>query len=453
MALSQDLIEPETPRRAGRFSMRPVLMIGGSALALAGIAVAVALDDPGANPSTASDEKALPLLPDRASARELRSADSPAGSAGDAGATRPTITVPATGEEQDNLGTTSSVPPIPGASASSYEATGRAQVYAHALELQKWQLGLHQEAFAATTRVKAFEDWRKAENAEMAQMLGGGGGADESGLREAMAPAMAMLGARGRAAMAGFGGGAAQTGAPASSESPNPNGSDPNLFGQKLDFYRRGGEQLEPGELEATVRQPASPYQLQMGSHIPAVLISGIHSEAPGQVTGQVSENVYDSASGRYLLIPQGSRVVGTYSAMVSQGQTRVQIAWVRLNFPDGASLDLGGMAGADQTGVSGFHDRVNRHFARRFLAALMTTSLTVAYELTAPRNGQVMENAAHRGVGESIVQLGTDMARQEAQLPPTLEIRSGYRFVIAVSKDITFPGPYDDGIQRRTRR
>ena len=181
--------------------------------------------------------------------------------------------------------------------------------------------------------------------------------------------------------------------------------------------------------------------------------LAGCRSEAPGQIIGQVSESVYDSASGRYLLIPQGSRLVGTYSAQVSQGQTRVQVAWVRVNFPSGGTVDLGGMAGADQAGVSGFNDRVNRHFARRLAAALMTSAFAVAYEVTAPTGGRAMEGALHRGVGESLVQLGADMARKEGQLPPTLEIRAGYRFNIMVQKDITFPGAYEDGIDRRVNR
>ncbi len=167
---------------------------------------------------------------------------------------------------------------------------------------------------------------------------------------------------------------------------------------QKLAFFKSGGQQLEPGRLDnSAVQAQRSPFEVQMGSVIPGVLISGISSEAPGQIIGQVSESVYDSASGRHLLIPQGSRLVGTYSAQVSQGQTRVQVAWVRVNFPSGGTVDLGGMAGADQAGVSGFNDRVNRHFVRRLTAALMTTAFTVAYEITAPTGGNAMEGAVHR--------------------------------------------------------
>lgn len=347
------------------------------------------------------------------------------------------------------------LPPMPITSGRGRDllSVQQAQFEAHAMELQKSQLELSRDALTSSTRVKAFEENRKESEREAMQMFqqmqsGQGGGSDSDAFAAAAAPALAMWRAGG-----GGGGGGGQGGMGSGSDSSVP-GADPNMNAQKLAFFKSGGQQLPPGRLDNTaVQAQRSPYEVQMGSVIPGVLISGISSEAPGQIIGQVSESVYDSARGRHLLIPQGSRLVGTYSAQVSQGQTRVQIAWVRVNFPNGGTVDLGGMAGADQAGVAGFNDRVNRHFARRLAAALMASTITVAYEITAPTNGGLTEGAVHRGVGESLVQLGTDMARQEGQIPPTLEIRAGYRFNIMVQKDITFPGPYEDGINRDVRR
>lgn len=195
-----------------------------------------------------------------------------------------------------------------------------------------------------------------------------------------------------------------------------------------------------------------------MGEVIPCELVSGISSQAPGQIIARVTQDVYDSISHNHLLIPQGTRAVGTYSAQVAQGQTRVQVVWVRLNMTNGDKLDLGGMSGADQQGVSGFEDRVNRHIAMRLATALMVSAFSVGFELTAPRNGSFYGSAVHRGVGESIVQLGTDLARQQGQIPPTIEIRPGYQFNIMVQKDLQFAGPFrgagrDSSYERRGRR
>lgn len=459
MALSQEVIEAEAkpsaaPKAAG-VSSRPLWLGLGVAALLLVVALTVALSD-SKKAEAKKDEKSGLLVPNRRVVAELEQA------AADRAAQQPSAT-------QGNLGVTQGpVPPVPNvgpaadlgapATAEAYKAASEAQLMAHALELQKWQLGLQKEAFAASSSAPAFTEWKKQQAAQMGRLMGGldseddealmAGGGGASAFMEAAAPSLALL-----SASRGAGGGLGNMAGLAMASSPTANGADPQMSGQKLSFFQQGGAQLEPGVLDSSVRQKTTPYEIQMGTVIPGVMISGIHSEAPGQIIGQVSENVYDSATGRHLLIPQGCRLVGTYNAVIAQGQYRVQVAWVRLNFPDGSSIDLGGMSGADQSGTSGFEDKVNRHFARRLAAALMTSSFNVAYELTAPRNGNQMEGAVHRGLGESLVQLGADMARQESQLPPTLEIRAGYRFLVHVSKDIRFPGPYDDGIDRNVRR
>ena len=114
---------------------------------------------------------------------------------------------------------------------------------------------------------------------------------------------------------------------------------------------------------DSKVEAPRTPYTLRAGSVIPATLISGINSELPGQIIGQISQNVYDTGTGKHLLLPQGSRLVGTYSSDVSYGQSRVMVAWQRIVFPDGKALDIGAMPGADGAGYSGFTDQVDNHY------------------------------------------------------------------------------------------
>lgn len=210
------------------------------------------------------------------------------------------------------------------------------------------------------------------------------------------------------------------------------------------EFAASGGAQLPSGVLAHT-REPAlSPYMLSMGAVIPGTLVTGIVSDLPGQILGQVDENVFDTATGRHLLIPQGSQLVGSYNAEVSPGQARVQIVWTRINFPDGSTLDLEGMTGADRAGYSGFHDQVNRHIGRRLGLALLLTVFNVGQELSgAFRNPNTFQGGLQRGIGDSVYEFGTQAVQEELQMPPTLTIRPGYGFQIMVSQDIVFPGAY----------
>ena len=126
-----------------------------------------------------------------------------------------------------------------------------------------------------------------------------------------------------------------------------------------------------------TLHPPASPYTVMTGSVIPAVMVSGINSDLPGPILAQVSESVFDSASGKTLLIPQGSRLVGVYRNASSYGQQRVQIAFQRLIFPDTSSMDLPQMPGSDQGGYAGFTDQVNNHYLATFGTAALTSLIS----------------------------------------------------------------------------
>jgi len=181
-----------------------------------------------------------------------------------------------------------------------------------------------------------------------------------------------------------------------------------------------------------------SPYELKMGSVIPGVLISGINSQLPGMVIGQVSDNVYDSATGRYLLIPQGTRLVGSYSSNVVYGQNRVLVAWNRIIFPNGDTLNIEAMNGTDQAGYAGFEDKVNNHYFRIFGSALLISMIGGEISFS---NGKfsVNQQASSTQGQTTISQTGNTMLNKNLEVAPTIEIRPGYQFNIFVTKDISF--------------
>jgi type IV secretory pathway VirB10-like protein len=195
------------------------------------------------------------------------------------------------------------------------------------------------------------------------------------------------------------------------------------------------------------VEKPASPYILQTSFTIPALLIAGMESQLPGMIIGQVSQDVFDSPSGRYLLIPKGSRLVGEYSNAISFGQSRIFVAWQRIIFPNGSTLDLGAMEGADGQGEAGFHDTVNNHFLTIFGSALLMSAFTAGVTLSQPQNSYNGTPSASSALSQALgQQLGTatsQLLERNLSVPPTLKIRQGYRFNIVVVKDLIFNKPY----------
>src|SRR5262249_29284018 len=158
---------------------------------------------------------------------------------------------------------------------------------------------------------------------------------------------------------------------------------------------------------------PASKYIVQAGSVIPAALLTGIRSDLPGQVTGQVTENVYDSPTGRYLLVPQGSKLIGVYDSQVSFGQSRVLLVWTRMIFPNGRSIVLERQAGADPEGYAGLEDQVDYHWDRLFMAAALSTLLGVGSELGASNTDSDIVRALRRGSADSLNQTGQQIVRR----------------------------------------
>ena len=193
------------------------------------------------------------------------------------------------------------------------------------------------------------------------------------------------------------------------------------------------------------VVSPASSYVVQAGNVIPASLITGIRSDLPGQITAQVTENVYDSPSGRFLLIPQGARLIGVYDSQVAFGQSRVLLVWTRLIMPNGRSTVLERQPGADTSGYSGLEDGVDNHWGALFRAALLSTLLGVGSELGSTSgsgtNGDVIQ-ALRRGSSESLNQTGQQVVRRNLNIQPTLTIRPGFPVRVTVNRDLVLE-PY----------
>jgi type IV secretion system protein VirB10 len=184
----------------------------------------------------------------------------------------------------------------------------------------------------------------------------------------------------------------------------------------------------------------ASTYVLQAGSVIPAALITGIRSDLPGLVTAQVTQNVYDSPTGRILLIPQGSRLIGDYDADVAFGQSRVLLAWNRLILPDGRSIVLERQPAADPRGFAGLQDATDYHWGGVLEAALVSTLLGVGSEAGSGGDGD-LARAIRRGTQDSVNRTGEQIVSRELNVRPTLTIRPGTPVRVLVTRDLVLGG------------
>lgn len=185
------------------------------------------------------------------------------------------------------------------------------------------------------------------------------------------------------------------------------------------------------------VEAPASPYQVMAGSIIPASLITGVNSDLPGTVIAQVSQNVFDTVSGRYLLIPQGTRLVGRYDSGVTFGQDRALLVWDRIIFPDGRSLLIGGLPGADATGQSGLRDRVDHHWDRIAGAAALATLLGIGTELATDDDAGEIGRAVRDAFQDTGARAGERMIDRQLSIQPTIRIRPGARVQVIVTRDL----------------
>jgi type IV secretory pathway VirB10-like protein len=229
---------------------------------------------------------------------------------------------------------------------------------------------------------------------------------------------------------------------------PMPVAGDQNLQGRKNEFLTQTDR--SDGYLPNQLIRPRSPYEVKAGTIIPTVLITGINSDLPGTILGQVRENVYDSVSGNYLLIPQGSKVLASYDSMVAYGQERVLVCWQRLIRPDGSSLSLDCQPGVDLGGNAGFTDQIDNHWWRVITGIALGSVLAAGVVVPqgnvtgyVPTIGQGMAASAAGAVNQA----GQQITSRALNIQPTIKVRPGFSVNVLVTKDLVIPPYRPEGV------
>lgn len=217
-----------------------------------------------------------------------------------------------------------------------------------------------------------------------------------------------------------------------------------NMQTRKESFLAGARSQMTDDYFRSTRSAPLVPYEIKAGWEIPAVLEQSLTSDLPGEFKALVMSNVYDTAMGRYLLIPQGSRLIGRYDSRMSYGQDGVQVVWERVIYPDASSVDINGMVGLDAHGNAGLPDAVDRHYKRLFGFAALTSMFSAAFDLSQRRtsgNGGLMylsaSDTASASVGRELSQTGAMITRQNLNVQPTVKVPVAYKFTVRVNRDI----------------
>jgi len=222
---------------------------------------------------------------------------------------------------------------------------------------------------------------------------------------------------------------------------------DPNLRSRK-DEFSQGSHALDPDRVHALPPSPYAANEIRPGTIIPALLVTGINTDLPGQILAQVARDVRDTLTGDRVLIPRGSRLVGTYDSHVAFGQRRALVSWSSILLPDGSTVPIDNMPGADPAGLAGFRDRVNNHYLRTFAGATMLSVISAGAQLSQPERAAYGEDGRRLTAEE---QLAADLGRQWAEvgeqlvtrnldIQPSLTIRPGYRFRVVVTRDLVIP-------------
>jgi type IV secretion system protein VirB10 len=226
------------------------------------------------------------------------------------------------------------------------------------------------------------------------------------------------------------------------------NTQDVNAYRHKLDFLVQDGAERTPQGYSANTRNaPLAPMELKAGSVIPGLLVTGINSDLPGTVIGQVSENVWDTATGKFLLIPQGTRILGAYDSRITQGQKRVSVVWNRLVYPDGSSLNIAGSPGTDIGGYSGIKGRVDNHYGQLLNAVLFSSVFASLADIAAGDTSDNDKKSAKdilvETTGVTIANVGARLAERALDIQPTIVIKPGSRFNVMVQQDVVFLQPW----------
>jgi type IV secretion system protein VirB10 len=232
-------------------------------------------------------------------------------------------------------------------------------------------------------------------------------------------------------------------------EPPGVGAPSPAVWGRHQAFMAEAAGRPSSA-IRTSVEQAPGPYALQAGTLIPAVLVTEINSDLPGGVLAQVARDVYDSRTQRTLLVPKGSRLLGTYEHQLASGQNRLLVAWTRVIFPDGRSISLPGLETKDRAGAGGVADRVDRHTTQVFGTAALLSLVGAAVQLSQPNGGYGPLGAypspgqvAAGAVGQQLAQVATQMLQRNLDVQPTIRIRQGVPFNVFVAADLTFAAPY----------
>jgi len=210
---------------------------------------------------------------------------------------------------------------------------------------------------------------------------------------------------------------------------------DPNRQARKIGFVENAtaGEIYNAHQLQA----PVSPYQVMAGTVIPASLVTGINSDLPGTVIAQVTQNIYDTVSGDFLLIPQGARLIGRYDSVIAFGQSRALVAWTRIINPDGTSIQIENLPGADASGYAGLKDKVDFHTFRLLKGIVLSTLLGVGTELSFDDSESDLVEALRESAQNSANKAGQRIIDQTLNIQPTIKIRQGWPVRVIVNKDL----------------
>lgn len=199
---------------------------------------------------------------------------------------------------------------------------------------------------------------------------------------------------------------------------------------EKKEFIQNS-QSLDKIYLDDTLHEPVSPYEVKEGSLIPCTLITGLNSDLPGKIIAQVRENVYDTVSGNYLLLPQGSRLIGDYDSIISYGQERILVVFSRIIFPNGDSISLQGMPGMDLSGYAGLADEVDEHWFR------ILSSVVVAALFNATSEEISSDSAYVHQTSEEVAKASSKIISRQLNIQPTITIRPGWDFNVFVKKDM----------------
>ncbi len=240
----------------------------------------------------------------------------------------------------------------------------------------------------------------------------------------------------------------------------NPNEVQPdatraNLQSEKIAFLNTAERGLDT-YLRTGPTGPVTPttqHELSAGTFVPGFTVTALNSDLPGKVVGRVSADVYDRATGRFVLIPQGSVAVGEYSSLVSNGQNRLLIAWEMLTFPDGRSVDLQRQPGTDAAGASGLADRVDYHWQQLLLAGGVSTAVAIGSELTEGDNSgfgstenveEQLRELVFGGASDTTSRIANRIIDRQLDVQPTITVRPGWKFRILLTRNLVLE-PYVD--------